>query len=207
MLRALGNIQRLPTYTYSPETRRRNRYTNSTKNIRRRTTKNNARKPAENPRANRQVKNTTLTATIFSRQYLSEKSTKITKGGEKTKTKIIVPLENDNGLNAQLAQHFGRAPFYAVVSLDEKGDITSIETVRNEGEHFGGAGHMHDHILKLKPNAIITHGLGPRGLNSFQSMGIAVLKANSDTLKEVIDAYKSDVLQEITEGCLHAHHH
>ncbi len=123
------------------------------------------------------------------------------------KVKIAIPLENDRGLNAQLAKHFGRAPFYAVVSLDENGDVISIETIRNVGEHFGGEGHMHDYIAKLKPNIIITHGLGPRGLSSFQSMLIAVLKANSDTLKEVMDAYKSGVLQEITEGCLHPPHH
>lgn len=121
--------------------------------------------------------------------------------------KIAIPLESDSGLNAQLAKHFGRAPFYAVVSLDENGDVTNIETIQNVGEHFGGEGHMHDHISKLKPNIIITHGLGPRGLSSFQSMRIAVLKANSDTLKEVIDAYKSGALQELTEGCLHSHHH
>lgn len=121
--------------------------------------------------------------------------------------KIIVPVEDDKGLSAQLAEHFGRAPFYALISLDENKQITNVETIRNMGEHFGGEGHMHDYILKSKPDVIITPGMGPRGLSNFQRERIAVLKANADTLKEVIDAYKSGTLKEITVGCLHPHHH
>jgi predicted Fe-Mo cluster-binding NifX family protein len=49
--------------------------------------------------------------------------------------------------------------------------------------------------------------MGPRGLNSFQGAGVAVLKANANTVSEVIAAYKDDRLQELTEGCEHAHHH
>jgi predicted Fe-Mo cluster-binding NifX family protein len=123
------------------------------------------------------------------------------------KTKIVIPVEDDSGLNAKLAHHFGRAPFYALISLDENKQVTNVETIKNTGEHFGGEGHMHDHILKSKPNVIITPGMGPRGLSNFQSMHVAVLKANSDTLKDVISAYQSGSLQEITEGCLHSHHH
>ena len=82
-----------------------------------------------------------------------------------------------------------------------------METIENKGEHFGGEGHIHDHILKQKPDAIVAYGMGPRGLSGFQEAGIAVLKANADMVKDVIDAYKDDKLEELTEGCHHAHHH
>jgi hypothetical protein len=36
---------------------------------------------------------------------------------------------------------------------------------------------------------------------------VAVLKANANTVGEVIAAYKEDKLEELTEGCEHAHHH
>ena len=123
------------------------------------------------------------------------------------KTRVIVPVSDENGLDARLAEHFGRAPFYVVLVLDDDKEVESIDTVENKGEHFGGQGHMHDHILELKPNAIITYGIGPRGLCGFQDAGIAVLKANADTVKDVISAYKSDELEELTEGCHHARHH
>lgn len=110
-------------------------------------------------------------------------------------------------MNARIAEHFGRAPFYAVLALDNDGKVENIVTLENTGEHFGGEGHMHEHILKQKPDAIITYGMGPRGLSGFQEAGVAVLKANADTVKDVIVAYNDDKLQELTEGCHHAHHH
>jgi predicted Fe-Mo cluster-binding NifX family protein len=131
----------------------------------------------------------------------------VKKGGEQLTDRIIVPTENQEGLNAQLAEHFGRAPYYTVVEFGEDGEVSTVRTVPNVGEHAGGMGFSHDHILEYKPNAIIVYGMGPRGLTSFQEAGVAVLKANANTVSEVIAAYKEDKLKELTEGCEHAHHH
>jgi len=121
--------------------------------------------------------------------------------------RIIAPAASQEGLKANLAEHFGRAPYFAVVDLSDEGEVVNIKTVPNVGEHAGGKGYTHDHILGLQPNAIIVFGMGPRGLNTFQGVGVAVLRANAKTVGEVITAYKDDQLQELTEGCQHAHHH
>jgi predicted Fe-Mo cluster-binding NifX family protein len=122
--------------------------------------------------------------------------------------RIVIPTEDQNGLNANLAEHFGRAPYYTVVDFDEKGEVANVKTVQNVSEHAGGTGYAHDKIREeLKPNAIIVYGMGPRGLNTFQDAGVAVLKANANTVNEVVAAYKEDKLQELTEGCEHAQHH
>ena len=121
--------------------------------------------------------------------------------------RIVVPTIGQEGLNANLAQHFGRAPYFTAVDVNDKGDVTNVKTVPNVGEHAGGRGHAHNNILELQPNVIIVYGMGPRGLNTFQSAGIAVLRANANTVNEVIAAYKDDKLQELTEGCQDAHHH
>jgi predicted Fe-Mo cluster-binding NifX family protein len=122
--------------------------------------------------------------------------------------RLVVPAEDQNGLNARLAEHFGRAPYFTVVDFNEQGEVADVKTVPNVSEHAGGTGFAHDQIMvELKPNAIIVYGMGPKGLISFQNGGVAVLKANADTVSEVIGAYKEDRLQELTEGCEHAHHH
>lgn len=121
--------------------------------------------------------------------------------------KILVPAADQKGLNAPLAEHFGRAPCFAVVDLDEKGEVSNVKTVSNTSEHVGGTGYAHDHVLELKPNVLIVYGMGPRGLNTFKSEGVTVLKANADTVGEVITAYKKGELEELAEGCPHAHHH
>jgi predicted Fe-Mo cluster-binding NifX family protein len=121
--------------------------------------------------------------------------------------RIVVPTVSQEGLNAHLAEHFGRAPYFAVVELNENGEVANVKTVPNVEHHTGRMGQPHDVVLGLQPNAIIVYGMGRRGISSFQSAGIAVLRANANTISEVIAAYKENKLQELTEGCHDARHH
>jgi len=120
--------------------------------------------------------------------------------------RIVIPVLDEGGLNARLSEHFGRAPYFAVIELDENGHVSNQRTVSNVGEHFGGSGRRADFILQFKPNVIIAYGMGPRGLNIYQSVRVAVLRANANTVREVIAAYKKDELEELTEGCHQARH-
>ena len=120
--------------------------------------------------------------------------------------RIVIPVEDESGLNARLSEHFGRAPYFAVIDLDENGNVLSQKSIPNLSEHFGGTGRPPDRILQLQPNALITYGMGPRALGIFQNARVAVLRANADTVKEIIAAYNRDELVELTEGCHHARH-
>jgi len=120
--------------------------------------------------------------------------------------RIVIPVEDTNGLDARLSQHFGRAPYFAVVELDENGKVLNLQMVPNKSEHFGGMGRPPEIIMSLRPNAVITYGMGFRALNMFQSANVAVLQTNKDFVKDVIEAYNKDELVELTEGCHHARH-
>jgi predicted Fe-Mo cluster-binding NifX family protein len=120
--------------------------------------------------------------------------------------RIVIPAEDSNGLDARLSEHFGRAPYFIIVELDEDGNIVNVKSVSNESEHFGGVGRPPDRMLQFRPNAVITYGMGPRALRIFQDAGVAVLRANADTVKEVIEAYRQGRLEELTEGCYRARH-
>ena len=128
------------------------------------------------------------------------------KEGGQMGVRIVIPVLDESGLNARLSEHFGRAPYFAVIELDENGRILNQRTVPNVGERFGGSGQRADFILQFEPNAIITYGMGPRGLNIYQSVRVAVLRANANTVREVIAAYSKDELEELTEGCHQARH-
>lgn len=78
--------------------------------------------------------------------------------------------------------------------------------IANTSEHFGGVGLPPDRILQLKPNALVTYGLGSKALNIFQNAEVAVLRTEANIVKEVVDAYNNNKLQELTQGCHHAHH-
>jgi predicted Fe-Mo cluster-binding NifX family protein len=128
------------------------------------------------------------------------------KGGGRLAVRILVPVVDESGLDAQLSEHFGRAPYFAIVEIDNNKAVVNHETVRNTSEHFGGSGRPPDIILQLQPDALITYGMGPRALNIFQEAKVAVLRANSSTVRGVVTAYNSDQLEELTEGCHHAKH-
>ncbi len=121
--------------------------------------------------------------------------------------KLVVPTENQEGIKAPLAEHFGRAPYFTVVELNDKDEVTNITSIANVSEHVGGTGSPHDHISILKPTAMIVHGMGSRGREAFQNAGIEVLKSIGKTVKEVVDAYTQGKLEELTECCPHEHHH
>jgi len=120
--------------------------------------------------------------------------------------RIVVPVSDDKGIDAHLSQHFGRAPFYAIIDLDEKGQVIGQGTIANTSEHFGGVGLPPDRILQLKPKALVTYGLGSKAIKMFQDAGVAVLRTEANTVREVVNAYNNDELQELTHGCHQGHH-
>jgi predicted Fe-Mo cluster-binding NifX family protein len=122
------------------------------------------------------------------------------------KKRIVVPADDESGLESRVAEHFGRAPYFAVVDLDENGQVQNVTAEKNTGEHAGGTGHPHEILLALKPDAITVYNMGPRGLQSFQNAGVTVLKAEGDTVKDLITRFKEGKLKELAGGCEHAHH-
>ena len=122
-------------------------------------------------------------------------------------TRLVIPVTEEKGLDSGLSQHFGRAPFYSIIDLDDNGKIIGKGTIANTSEHFGGVGLPPDRIMQLKPKALVTYGLGSRALQMFQEGGVAVLRTEASTVKGVIDAYNNNELQELTTGCGHTHNH
>lgn len=121
--------------------------------------------------------------------------------------RIVIPSEDQNGLDAYLAEHFGRAPYFTVVDIDDNGSVTNVKPVLNVSEHMGGVGVAPDHILALKPSAVIVYDMGMRAINIFRDAKVPVLRANANKVRDVVNAYKENKLRELMEGCGHEHHH
>jgi predicted Fe-Mo cluster-binding NifX family protein len=128
-------------------------------------------------------------------------------GGDTMVRRIVVPVIDERVQAAQLSQHFGRAPYFAVVDIDDDNQVIKEQTIANTSEHFGGVGRPPDRILQLKPDALITYGMGPRALTIFQNARVAVLRTTALTVGDVVTLYTDDALEELTEGCHHARHH
>jgi predicted Fe-Mo cluster-binding NifX family protein len=120
--------------------------------------------------------------------------------------KLVIPVLNDADLDSQVSDHFGRAPYFAVVKIDDKGVVQSHEITPNVSEHMGGFGKPADHLLKMEPDAIVAMRMGPKAIGLFQNAKVAVLRTKENIVRDVISAFKKGELVELTEGCLEARH-
>jgi predicted Fe-Mo cluster-binding NifX family protein len=122
--------------------------------------------------------------------------------------RIMMPVEDKKRLEAKVAHHFGMAPFFAIVELDENQKNPKVKIEPNRSEHMGGApGHSHESFLALKPDVVVAYSMGPGALNTFLGAGITVLEATALTVKGNIESFKEGKLKELSHGCEHAHHH
>ena len=124
--------------------------------------------------------------------------------GDKMPSRVLIPTEDNAG--KVLADHFGRAPYFAIFDIDDFDKIIEERVHENASAHRGGQGHAHNNVLSLKPQVVIVKGMGPRGIKSFQEAKIAVLRADNDAVEKVLDSFVTGKLSELTEGCADSHH-
>lgn len=118
--------------------------------------------------------------------------------------RIVVPVSDEKGIDAHLSEHFGRTPYFAVIDLDENGQIIKQSTVSSSGEHFcQGLGFL----LNLKPDIMIAHGMGQGVVRNFQNARIAILRTSANIVKDAIEQYNRGELVELTDGCHQDQHH
>jgi predicted Fe-Mo cluster-binding NifX family protein len=120
--------------------------------------------------------------------------------------RLVIPVLTNADLDSQVSDHFGRAPYFAVVEIDEKGEIQKQSITPNVSEHMGGFGKPADHLLKMEPDAIVAMRMGPKAIGLFQNAKVAVLRTKANIVRDVIIAYNKGELMELTEGCLEARH-
>ena len=121
--------------------------------------------------------------------------------------KIAIPIEDLFEEKSVIFPHFGRAPNFAVADVEENGTLSSISYVKNTSEHFGGHGNAMTIVSAVKPDVLVVKGMGPRGLQAFQNMGVSVMTGDANTVGEAITDYRNGKLVELTEGCHEASHH
>lgn len=118
--------------------------------------------------------------------------------------KVVIPVADEKA--ESLAEHFGRAPYFASYEVNE-GKAQGPEVVPNTSDHFGGSGHPPSKILSLGAQVVISMGMGIKAINLFQEADVAVLKSEDGSTKDALEAFIAGTLPELTEGCLHSHDH
>jgi predicted Fe-Mo cluster-binding NifX family protein len=117
--------------------------------------------------------------------------------------RIALATEDNQGLNGQISQHFGRCPFYLIVEV-EGHEVVKTETVSNPYYHNHVPGKVPEFINEHGVNVMIAGGIGPRAIDMFTSLGIDVVSGATGNVGNVLQAYLKGEISGV-EACQHDH--
>jgi predicted Fe-Mo cluster-binding NifX family protein len=118
--------------------------------------------------------------------------------------RIAVACEDNQGLDSQISQHFGRCPYYLI--LDVEGDeIVKTDTVANPYYTQHTPGMVPQFINEQEAHVMIAGGIGPRAIDLFVSLGLEVVSGIAGNAGDIVQAYLKGEVSG-AEGCGHHDH-
>ena len=106
--------------------------------------------------------------------------------------KIVIPTNNNNGLDDDIAEHFGRCNTYTF--LNKNGEV--MEIIDNISEHMGGIGLPPELMKKHEADILLCKDLGPRALILCKELGIEIYVRQAETVKEIFEMWKNDKIKK-----------
>jgi predicted Fe-Mo cluster-binding NifX family protein len=123
--------------------------------------------------------------------------------------KVCFPIQNNEGIESGVYNHFGSAPSFVVFDFSTK----EVSTISNgDLHHTHGACNPMKALSGENVNAIVVGGIGAGALSRLNQLGITVYRALAPTVKENIALLESSSLPILTpqqccgghaDGCAH----
>ena len=123
--------------------------------------------------------------------------------------RIAISAETNNGLDSQVAQHFGRCPFFAFVDVEGQ-KIQSTQVIENPFFSGHQVGQVPTFIHEQKADVMLSGGIGGRAIQFFQQFGIETATGASGTVRSTLDNYFAGKLSgtaPCAESIEHGHEH
>lgn len=108
--------------------------------------------------------------------------------------RIAVTAENDEGLESRVAEHFGHAPYFVFVEVDD-GAITGSEGVMNPFGDGHSPGQLPGFIKEHRAEVILSGGMGGRAVGFFEELGIHAATGAAGTVRAAVDSYVAGRLE------------
>jgi predicted Fe-Mo cluster-binding NifX family protein len=121
--------------------------------------------------------------------------------------RIAVTAENNNGLESLVAQHFGHAPFFMLVDV-ENGAVTAVQGVANPFAEAHQPGQIPTFIKQQNADVILSGGMGGRAIEFFEQAGIKAATGASGTVRQSLGHYFGGKLNDAApcdESVAHGH--
>ena len=102
--------------------------------------------------------------------------------------KIAVTAENNNGLESTVAQHFGHAPFFILVDVENE-EVTATQGVANPFVDGHAPGQVPGFIKEQNADVMLSGGMGGRAIQFFEGVGIKAATGASGTVQQSLENY------------------
>jgi len=115
--------------------------------------------------------------------------------------KLVIPVDNKNGLKSRLSSHFGRANYFIFIELDRK-KIKSHYFIKNKYKKKkvrAGLFFIGKIILKENADSVITKQIGPISFHTLRDHLIDVYLAKKDIVEKNIDDFINEKLKRLNE--------
>jgi len=116
--------------------------------------------------------------------------------------KRIVVTSDGESLESGVSQHFGRCPYFIVAEAEGK-EMKSHEAVENPYYENHVPFAVPEFILGLKPDVLITGGIGPRALQVFEGKKVEVIHGFSGKNGEAVRLYLEGKIDNDLNPCDH----
>jgi predicted Fe-Mo cluster-binding NifX family protein len=118
-----------------------------------------------------------------------------------TSCRIAISADSDDGLDAQVAAHFGRCPYFTLVKVQD-GEIVETRSVENPYYASHQPGEVPAFIASLNVGVMLSGGMGGRAAQVFDRSGIEAVTGAAGTARKAVEAYLSQSLSG-AEPCEH----
>ncbi len=102
--------------------------------------------------------------------------------------KIAVSAETNQGTESQVAHHFGRCPFFALVEIENE-KIQAVEIIENPYFQAHRPGQVPGFIKDQGAEVMLSGGMGGRAIQFFNQYGIDTATGACGTVAETIQHY------------------
>lgn len=114
--------------------------------------------------------------------------------------RIAIPVEDENGPKSKISSHFGRANYFAFVSLDKKEEkveeVTIKENKFKDKEVRAGLS-ASNQIAEEKIDSLVTKMIGEISFHTLRDNLIDIYKSKGDTVEQIANNFLGENLRKL----------
>lgn len=111
------------------------------------------------------------------------------------KMKLLIAINEDNGIDSLLSEHFGHCPYFAIYDTEKK----ELRIRKNELNHSNSDLTPVDQILEFNPDMIFSRGMGRKAIRLFKEKNIDLRTGNYKTVQDIIK--NLNTLEKLDKEC------